>query len=214
MIELPVYNKEGEEVDRVTVDESVLGGTVRPALIKQALVMYHANKRMGSATTKSRGMVTGSTRKIFRQKGTGNARMGNNRTNIRRGGGVAFAKQPRNFRQQMPAGQKRLARDSALLAKMQSNDTVVIDFLAFDKPKTKEFVAILKNLKIERSCLVTLDQFDTNIYKSLRNIPKVVSLAVEQLNAGDICKYQKLLMTRKVLDTIANKDAQHAGKSE
>lgn len=214
MIELPVYNKEGEQVDRVAVDESVLGGTVRPALIKQALVMYHANKRMGSATTRSRGMVTGSTRKIFRQKGTGNARMGTIRTNIRRGGGVAFAKQPRNFRQQMPAGQRRLARDSALLAKMQSNDTVVIDFLAFDKPKTKEFVAILKNLKIERSCLVTLDNFDSNIYKSLRNIPKVVSLSVEQLNAGDICNYQKLLMTRKVLETITDQDEQHAGKSD
>ncbi|MCH9022090.1 MAG: 50S ribosomal protein L4 [Planctomycetes bacterium] len=214
MIDLPVYNKEGEEVDRVTVDESVLGGRVRPALIKQALVMYQANKRMSSATTKSRGMVIGSTRKIFRQKGTGNARMGSIRTNIRRGGGVAFAKQPRSFRQHMPAVQKRLARDSALLAKMQSNNTVVIDFLAFDKPKTKEFVAILKNLKIERSCLVTLDHFDSNIYKSLRNIPKVFSLAVEQLNAGDICKYQKLLMTRKAIDTIANKEAQHAGKSD
>ena len=214
MIELPVYNKEGEEVDRVTVDESVLGGTVRPALIKQALVMYQANKRMGSATTRSRGMVTGSTRKIYRQKGTGNARMGSIRTNVRRGGGVAFAKKPRSFRQHMPAVQKRLARDSALLAKMQSNNTVVIDFLAFDKPKTKEFVAILKNLKIERSCLVALDHFDSNIYKSLRNIPKVFSISVEQLNAGDICKYQKLLMTRKAIDTIANKEAPHAGKSD
>ena len=101
-----------------------------------------------------------------------------------------------------------------MLAKMQSNDTVVIDFLAFDKPKTKEFVAILKNLKIERSCLVTLDNFDSNIYKSLRNIPKVVSLSVEQLNAGDICNYQKLLMTRKVLETITDKDELHAGKSD
>jgi len=214
MIELPVYNKEGEQVDRVEVDEDVLGGTVRPALLKQALVMYHANKRMGSAATKSRGMVTGSTRKIFRQKGTGNARMGNNRTNIRRGGGVAFAKRPRDFSQQMPAKQKRLARDSALLAKMQSNNTVVIDTFAFDQPKTKDFVTILKNLKIERSCLVTLDHFDSNIYKSLRNIPKVVSLVVEQLNAGDICKYQKLLMTRKALENITDNVKQNTGKPD
>ena len=202
MIDLPVYNKEGDEVDRVAVDESVLGGTVRPALIKQALVMYQANKRLGSAATKSRGMVAGSTRKLFRQKGTGNARMGNNRTGIRTGGGVIFAKRPRDFGKKMPARQKRLARNSALLAKMQSNDAVVIDTLALDEPKTKEFAGILKNLKIDRSCLVTLERFDSNIYKSLRNIPKVAGLVVEQLNAADICNHRKLLMTRKVLETI------------
>ncbi|MCH7623373.1 MAG: 50S ribosomal protein L4 [Nitrospinae bacterium] len=214
MIDLPVYNKEGEEVDRIEVDEKILGGTVRPALIKQALVMYHANKRLGSATTRSRGMVVGSTRKIFRQKGTGNARMGTIRTNVRRGGGVAFAKVPRDFTQHMPAKQKRLARNSALLAKMQSENTVVIDTLSFDQPKTKDFVTILKNLKIERSCLVALDSFDSNIYKSLRNIPKIFSLVVEQLNAGDICKYQKLLVTRKALENITDPDKQTAGSTD
>ena len=121
MIELPVLNREGDEVDRIQVDELQFGGRFRGALLKQAIVMYHANKRQGNAVTKSRGMVTGSTRKLFRQKGTGRARMGTARTVIRRGGGVAFAKQNRDFRKRMPKKQRRLARDSAILEKMKRN---------------------------------------------------------------------------------------------
>ena len=102
MIELPVYNSQGKEVDRMTVDPAVLGSKVRPALLKQALVMYHANKRQGTAATKSRGMKVGSGAKLYRQKGTGRARVGNSRTCVRRGGGVAFAKVARDFSQRMP----------------------------------------------------------------------------------------------------------------
>lgn len=202
MLSVPVYNKDGKEIDQVQIDEQQFGGRVRPALIKQALVMYHANERQGSATTKSRGMVQGSTRKIYRQKGTGNARMGTNRTVVRRGGGVAFAKQPRDFTLRMPKKQRRLARDSAILAKLQSNDAMVIDELSFSEPKTKKFVSLLSNLKIDRSCLVATDGYDDNVYKSLRNVPRVDSLLVEQLNAGDICRHRKLLMTRAALDNL------------
>src|SRR4030042_74419 len=120
MIDLSVYNSGGKEVDVLKVDESLLGGAVRYSLLKQAIVMYHANKRVGTAATKSRGMVEGSTRKIYRQKGTGNARMGTVRTNIRRGGGVAFAKSERDFGKDMPKKQRRLARDSAILVKLQT----------------------------------------------------------------------------------------------
>ena len=102
MIDLAVYNKQGQEVGSLQVDEAVFGGTVRYALLKQAIVMYNANKRVGTAATRSRGMVAGSTRKIFRQKGTGNARMGTVRTNIRKGGGVAFAKKARDLGKKMP----------------------------------------------------------------------------------------------------------------
>ena len=143
MIDLPVYDKQGKEVDRVQIDEAVFGGRVRPALLKQAIVMYHANKRQGTAATKSRGMVAGSTRKLYRQKGTGRARMGTNRTAIRKGGGVAFAKTARDFSQRMPKKQRRLARDSAVLGKLLSDDALVIDQLSFESPKTKEFATTL-----------------------------------------------------------------------
>jgi len=202
MIELPVYNHQGKEVDRIQIDESVFGGSVRMALLKQAIVMYHANKRQGTAATKSRGMVAGSTRKIYRQKGTGRARMGANRTVVRRGGGVAFAKEYRDFRQRMPKKQRQLARNSAILAKLQSGDALVVDKLEFDNPKTREFAALLDNLNIDRSCLVALEDYDINIYKSLRNIPKVDALEVEQLNAGDICRKRKLLFTRPALEFL------------
>src|SRR5210317_1597345 len=114
MIDLAVYNTDGQEVDSLKVDEAAFGGSVRHPLLKQAIVMYHANKRVGTAATNSRGMVAGSTRKIYRQKGTGNARMGTIRTPVRIGGGVAFAKKVRDFGKDMPKKQRRLACDSAL----------------------------------------------------------------------------------------------------
>ncbi|MHC4536750.1 MAG: 50S ribosomal protein L4, partial [Planctomycetota bacterium] len=112
MIKLAVYNTDGQEVESLKVDETVFGGSVRYSLLKQAVVMYHANKRVGTAASKSRSMVAGSSRKLFRQKGTGNARVGNVRTGKRKGGGMTFAKTQRDFSKSMPKKQKRLARDS------------------------------------------------------------------------------------------------------
>ena len=197
MIDLAVYNTDGHEVDSLKVDESALGGAVRYLLLKQAIVMYHANKRVGTAASKGRSMVAGSSRKLFRQKGTGNARVGNIRTGKRVGGGVTFAKSLRDFGKRMPKKQKRLARDSAILAKLLSSDVVVVDGLNFEKPKTKDFIGILNNLKIERSCLVTISSEDINLYKSANNIPKVSVMPVDELNAGDICNYRKMLFTKE-----------------
>jgi large subunit ribosomal protein L4 len=206
MIRLAIYNKDGKEVERLKVDELALGGTVRYPLLKQAIVMYQANKHVGTAATKNRSLVEGSTRKIYRQKGTGNARAGTVRTAKRIGGGVTFAKIARDFGRRMPAKQRRLARDSAVLAKLLSNNVVVVDELNFEKPKTKDFVSILDNLKIERSCLVTIRDYNDNLYKSARNIPKVVVMPVAQLNAGDICNHCKILFTKEAFLTLLNKD--------
>ena len=207
MIDLAVYNVDGKEVDSLRVDEAILGGSVRHALLKQAIVMYHANKRVGTAATKSRSMVAGSSRKLFRQKGTGNARVGNIRTGKRRGGGMIFAKSPRDFRQRMPRKQKRLARDSAILAKLLDNDIIVVDGLKFDQPKTKEFMSVLSNLKIDRSCLVTMDSVDENILKSARNVPKVAVMPVSELNAFDICSYRKVLFTKEAFLAVLGEDS-------
>jgi large subunit ribosomal protein L4 len=206
MIDLSVYNREGREVDVLKVDESLLGGSVRYPLLKQAIVMYHANKRVGTASTKSRGMVKGSTRKLYAQKHTGNARTGTVRTGKRVGGGVTFAKTARDFSQRMPKKQRLLARDSAVLAKLLRGDIVVVDELKFEKPHTKDFANVLGNLKIERSCLVTISDYDGNLYKSARNIPKVIVMPVAELNAGDICNYRKMLFTREAFLSLLKKD--------
>ena len=206
MIDLAVYNTDGQEVESLKVDEAVFGGSVRYPLLKQAIVMYHANKRVGTAATKSRSMVAGSSRKVFRQKGTGNARIGNIRTGKRVGGGVTFAKSPRDFGKRMPKKQRRLARDSAILAKLLSNNVVVVDGLNFEKPKTKDFIGVLNNLKIERSCLVTTNSADVNLYKSAKNVPKVAVMPVSELNAGDICNYRKMLFTKEAFLSVLNKD--------
>jgi len=162
-------------------------------------VMYEANKRVGTAATKGRGQVAGSTKKLYRQKGTGYARVGNRRTGKRVGGGMTFAKVPRDFGRRMPGKQRRLARDSAILAKLRSEDVVVVDEMAFEKPRTKEFVAVLKNLKIDRSCLVATNEHDEDIYRSARNVKKVAVMPVADLNAGEIVKHQKVLFTKEAL---------------
>ena len=206
MIELAVYNTDGKEVDGLKVDESALGSSVRYPLLKQAIVMHHANKRIGTAATKGRSMAVGSGRKLFRQKGTGFARVGNRRTGKRVGGGVTFAKVARDFRKRMPKKQRRLARDSAILAKLLSDNVVVVDGLSFEKPRTKDFVAVLNNLKIERSCLVTISDYDVNLYKSAKNIPKIAIMPVAELNAADICSYRKMLFTKEALLSLLNRE--------
>ena len=206
MIDVAVHNKEGKEIESLQVDESTVGGFVRYPLLKQAIVMYHANKRVGTSATKSRGMVRGSTRKLFRQKGTGNARVGNSRTGKRVGGGVTFAKVKRDFGKSMPRKQKKLATNSAVLAKLLSGNVIVIDKLNFKSPKTRDFVNVLGNLGIDRSCLVTINEGDDNLYKSARNIPKVDIMVISDLNAGDICNRQKMLFTKEAFLSLINQE--------
>ena len=204
MIQLDVYNKLGEKVDALELDEAAFGDTVRLPLLKQALVMYQANRRQGSARTKGRSMIEGSTRKIFRQKGTGNARMGNIRNPIRRGGGRTFAKLGRSFRRRMPAKARRLARNSAILAKLQAQNLLVIDALAMEKPRTKDMVAVMAALKLDRSCLLTVAEHDSNVLKSCSNIPGLDVTTAEQVNALDICSKHKMLCTRAAIESLAS----------
>src|SRR5580765_3437721 len=153
MIEVPIFNQSGSKVSTMQVDEAKLGGEVRKNLLKQALVMYHANQRQGTVRTLARGEVAGSTRKMFRQKGTGNARTGGIRNPIKKGGGHAKQKRPKDWRQAMPQKARRLARNSAILLKLQANDVRVVDNLAVDAPKTKAVAQMYKALGIDRSCL-------------------------------------------------------------
>lgn len=202
MIEVPVFNQDGQKIDAIQVDENKLGGEVRQSLLKQAVVMYHANQRQGTSKTKGRGEVEGSTRKLFRQKGTGNARQGAIRQPVRVGGGHAKQKRPKEWRQYMPKKARRLARNNAILAKIQSQDIRIIDSLSLSEPKTKLMAKVFKALGIDRSCLLALPDRDALVERSARNIDRATLTTVEQLNAWDILKNRTLLTTRAGLEKI------------
>ena len=207
MLEVSVYNTAGEVIETLQIDEERFGNTVNVDLLKQAIVAYHANKRQGSATTKGRSQVVGSTRKIFRQKGTGRARRGNIRTHVVRGGGVTFAKQPRDFRKGLPRRMRRRALDSAILAKLLGHDLLVVDGLEVTEPKTKLVAELLANLKIDRSCLLTIPERNQALWKSARNIPDVMVRTADELNAFDVATRQKMLVTREAMDMLLNRSA-------
>jgi len=206
MLEVQVYDISGKNIDTWKVDEKLFGSEVNAPLLKQAVVAYHANKRQGTASAKSRGMVDGSTRKLYRQKGTGNARRGARRTNIMRGGGVAFAKVPRDFRQKLPRKMRKAALDSAILAKMLGQDLMVVDGLKVDQPRTAEIARLMSNLKIDRSCLLTLADRDRNVYLSSRNIPDLTVRTMGELNAFDVATRRKMLVTTDAMKALMSRE--------
>lgn len=196
MIEVPIFDQSGKQVETLKVDPAKLGGEVRPALLKQAMVMYHANQRQGTVRTKARGEVAGSTRKLFRQKGTGNARTGGIRNPIKVGGGHAKQKRPKDWRQAMPKKARRLATKSAILAKIQAGDLKVVSDIRLDGIKTKPVAQMFKALGIDRSVLLAIDGTNETLVKSARNIDRTSLTTVSQLNAWDILRSRTLLMTK------------------
>ena len=206
MLEVPVFNIDGSQIETIQVDEAALGGTVREALLKQALVAYHANQRQGTVQTQARGEVAGSTRKMFRQKGTGNARTGGIRNPIKKGGGHAKQKRPKDWRLAIPKKARRLARNSAILAKIQSKDLRVVSEIKLPEAKTKHVAKMYKALGIDRSCLFALDKADETLQKSARNIDRTTLTTVSQLNAWDIMQNRTLLMTKSGLQSLLTPD--------
>lgn len=202
MIQLPVLDKTGKKVDVLSIDPATLGGEVRPALLKQAYVVTHGNQRQGSARTKSRGMVEGSTRKLYKQKGTGNARRGAVRTIIMKGGGVAFAKTRtrEDFRTQLTKKMRRLANRNALLAKLVDDEVKCLKDLSFKEPGTKDFATLLKAVGADRSTLVALAPDNRNALLSARNLDGVTVCRVAQLNAFDLLNHRYLLVDRASLE--------------
>ena len=207
MLEVPVYSIDGKEIETLQVDEARFGTTVNAPLLKQAIVAYHASRHRRTAATKGRSQVAGSTRKLFRQKGTGRARRGNIRTNLLRGGGVAFAKTARDPRKRLPRKMRRKALDSAILAKILGQDLMVIDGLTLAEPKTKFMAGVLAKLKINRSCLLTLAEPDETLYKSARNLPDITVRTAAELNAFDVATRQKMLVTREAMEALGSRPA-------
>lgn len=203
MASLPIYNRAGQQVGSYEIDPAAIAPKINKQLLHDVVVMYQSNQRFGTAKTKSRAEVAGSTKKMYRQKGTGNARAGSRRSPVRRGGGHTFAKRPRDWYFRLPRKAVQLATRMALASKIISEQVVVVDELKFAAPKTKEMNAILKALKIDgNSLLVATAGYDKTVYMSARNIDRVSVSPVANLNALDILTPKKLLVTKDALDAI------------
>jgi large subunit ribosomal protein L4 len=206
MVSIPVYNRTGQEIGTYEIDTAELAPRISKQLLHDVVVMYQANVRQGTSQTKGRSDVAGTTKKMYRQKGTGNARAGSRRSPIRRGGARAFAKRPRDFSYRLPKKAVRLATRMALAARIADSEVKLIDELAFTEPKTKDMAAILKALKMDGTrLLVAVAGYDVNVYKSTRNLADVSVLPVGDLNALEVLRPRAVLMTRAALDAFREK---------
>ena len=212
MLSLNVVNRQGEPVGTVDIDPAEFGGKINRQLLHDVVIMYLANQRAGTHSTLRRGEVAGSTRKLFRQKGTGNARVGTRRTNKRRGGGTAKGPKPRDYEYHLPKKAVRAATRMAILSKFQDQEALVIDDLSLPEIKTKQMATILQSLKLaDTTCLIGTAGLDDNVFKSARNIRGVEVLPAGQFNAYTVLKQKRLLLTRAALDELRkNKPGKNA----
>lgn len=206
MATLSIFNAEGKKVGSYEIDPAELAPRVNKQLLHDAIVMYQANQRQGSHKTKTRGEVAATTKKMYRQKGTGNARAGSRASGIRRGGGHIFALRPRDYSYRLPRKALQLAMRMALAAKLRDDQIRLIDKLSFPEPKTREMATILKALGLaDRSLLVATAQYDQNVYRSARNIDGVSIASADELNALSVMQAQNLLLTPEAMDALKNK---------
>lgn len=194
-MQVPVYSLAGEETSQIEVRDDVFAVPFNEAVVHQALVRQLANARQGTASTKDRGDLTYSTRKLFRQKHTGLARAGSRRSPLRRGGGIVFGPKPRGYRQQMPKKMRRLALRCVLSAKAESGQLKVVEDLKLDAPKTAELVKILAALEAASPVLIVADEPEINVIKSASNLAWATTLPAALLNVVDLMNHQTLLMT-------------------
>lgn len=227
---VPVFNRLGVEVGSISVDAADFGGKISTRLMHEAVMMYEANQRQGTHSTLRRGEVAGSTKKLFRQKGTGNARVGTKRTNKRRGGGTSKGPKPREYRYAMPKQALRAATRMALLAKIRDNSAVVVDDFGLTVVKTKDMVGILKALKLRDvdgpvtpatvqgenpkkpkkknlSLLIGTDKQDDIVYQSARNLVGVRVMPTTDFNAYEVLRPKKLVLTRSAFEALRTKKA-------
>lgn len=194
-MQFSVHNQAGKVVDHIEVSEQVFGVPFNEAVVHQAMLRQQANARQGTASTKTRSEVSGSTRKLFRQKGTGNARAGSIKSPLRPGGGILFGPKPREYRQAMPKKMRQLALRCVLSAKARDQELVILEGLSFEQPKTKEMVKILEALEVESSALIVTDKPEENVVKSARNLSGVKTMPAGLLNVVDILSHKMILMT-------------------
>jgi len=201
MANVSVYNMEGKEVGTIELNDAIFGVEVNEHLVHMAVVQQLANNRQGTQKAKTRSEVSGGGRKPWRQKGTGHARQGSTRSPQWTGGGVVFAPVPRDYSFKLNKKEKRAALKSVLTDKVQNNALVVLDELKLDEIKTKNFVAVMNNLKVE-SGLVVLAENTKNVVKSAKNVENVDTTIVSAINVYDVLNAKKLVVTKDALAKI------------
>ncbi len=200
-MQVSVYNLAGEEVRKIKISDDIFDVPFNEAVVHQVMVGMQANARQGTAATKTRGEVVGSTKKLYRQKGTGNARAGSKKSPTRRGGGTAFGPKPRDYRQSIPKKLRRLALKCVLSSKVGGGDLKIIDAFNFTEAKTKKMLEVLNALNIESSTLIVTQKPEENVILSARNIPAITTMPASVLNILDITSHKTLLMTEAAVRT-------------
>jgi large subunit ribosomal protein L4 len=201
MPKLDVLNVNGQKVDEITLSDAVFGVEVNEHVLYEVVKNQLANKRQGTQSAKTRAEVRGGGRKPWRQKGTGRARHGSIRSPQWVGGGIVFAPKPRDYRYTLPKKVRRLAMKSALSAKVQSGEMIVLDSLNMNTPKTKEFAQILKNLNANKA-LIVMGEKNENVIKSASNIQGVQTALVNTINVYDILKYDLFIITKDAVEKV------------
>jgi large subunit ribosomal protein L4 len=194
-VDFAVRNTEGETVERVQLEDRVFALPFNEAVVHQAMLRQLANARQGTADTKTRGEVSGSKRKVYRQKHTGRARRGSLRSPLLRGGGVAFGPHPRSYEQRMPRKMRRLAIRCLLSAKASSGELVVVDRLSLKESKTLEMARILKALEVKGSALVVTLKPEAGLIKAARNLPRTKTSPAALVNVVDLLSHKFLVIT-------------------
>ncbi|MFA5094101.1 MAG: 50S ribosomal protein L4 [Candidatus Omnitrophota bacterium] len=202
MSELAIYNIKGQSVGKVELDKKIFDGKVNEAVLYQVVKMYEANQRQGTADTKTRSEVRGGGKKPWKQKGTGRARAGTSRSPLWKGGGKIFGPHPRDYSYSVPKTVKKIALISSLNAKVNDNGIVVLDSLKLDKPKTKEFAAVLEKIKARKKPLIVLEGKDDTVVRASRNIRSLLLRDYKALNAYEILKQDKIVITHKALEAL------------
>lgn len=213
-MEAKLYNQSGDEVGTIQLDEYIFGIEPNLSVMHQAAVRQLANARLGTHNTRGRGEVAGSTRKLYRQKGTGRARQGSIRAPHRKGGGVAHGPHPRSYRQAMPRKMRRLAVRSALSAKYAANEIRFVDALTFERPRTRDMLACLAALQMDGKTLIVLDRKDENVVLSARNIPGVKTLLANYVNVIDLLSHDHVLMVRPAVEVLESFLSRHAAAAQ
>jgi large subunit ribosomal protein L4 len=235
-ITVAVYDKAGQKTGEVVVDPAEFGGKINKQLLHDVVLMYQANQRAGTHSTLRRGQVAGSTKKLFRQKGTGNARAGTKRTNKRRGGGTAKGPKPRDYEYHLPKKAVRAATRMAILGKLKDGEVIIIDEFALNEPRTKVMAGVLNSIVIgsktvkkivdgaekdvekkltllDTSVLIGTAQYDPTVYRSARNLDRVEILPAAEFNAYTVLKQKRLVLTRAALEALRKPKAEVAAET-
>ena len=202
MASLTVFDQAGKEVGKYEIEPADLAPTINKQLLHDAVVMYQANKRQGSHKTKSRAEVKSSRKKMYRQKGTGNARAGHRTSGVRRGGGHIFAKRNRDYGYRLPRRALKLATRMALASKIQDEEMIVLDSISMSEPKTKEMATMLKAIGADSTALIATESIEKNVYMSARNIQGVSVVPVSDLNALSVLQPRRVVVTKAALESL------------